>query len=87
VTWDKDNILTIDPNQNMYAVGHIWYDLAETFVNQPFIDYVEVMKNATEIHTVDSSFYCLACYLPLKADIRQCYSREMGTLIPSYTFN
>lgn len=86
ITWDKDETLTIDPNINMYQEGHKWYELAQTFVNRPFFEYTAVLENASEIHTVDSSFYCLACYLQLKAEVKKCYARETGTLIPEYKF-
>ncbi len=87
VTWDKNDVLTIDPNVNLYEPGHPWHELAATFVNKPFMDYVMVLENAEEIHTVDSSFYCLACYLTLKATTKKCYARETGILIPEYNFN
>ena len=87
VKWDRNEILTIDPNINVYASDHPWYELAQTFVNRPFFDYVDTMENASEIHTVDSSFYCLASYLTLKASKKGCYDRVSGALIPSYAFN
>lgn len=87
ITWNKDEILTIDPNVNVYDVGHKWHELAQTFVNKPFFDYVHVIENAVEIHTLDSSFYCLASLLELKALVKKCYARETSTLIPSYDFN
>lgn len=86
VTWDIDNVLTIDPNTNLYTAGHRWYDLAQRFVNQKFIHYTLVLQNAKEVHTVDSSFYCMACYLPLKAEVKRCYSRETGAFIATYDF-
>lgn len=87
VTWDKDEFLTIDPNVNVYTPEHKWYELAQTFVDKPFFDYIEVIENAEEIHTLDSSFYCISCYLTLKASVKRCYNRETGVLIPTYTFN
>jgi hypothetical protein len=86
ITWDKDSVLTIDPNVNPYDEGHKWYTLAESFVNKPFMDYRLVIENASEIHTVDSSFYCFACYLKLKATVKRCYARNTGILIPKYNF-
>lgn len=87
VTWDTDETLTIDPNLNVYPAEHKWYDLAESFVNKDFLDYTLLIQNAKEIHTVDSSFYCLASYLPLNAEVKRCYARETGAFIPTYTFN
>ena len=86
-TWDINERLTIDPNVNLYEMGHRWHTLAQSFVDRPFLSYVLVLQNAAEVHTVDSSFYCLACYLPLKAEVKRCYARDTGVLIPSYTFN
>ena len=87
VTWNIDNILTLDPNTNLYSSDHPWHALAEMCVNRPFLDYTETLKHAEEVHTVESSFYCLACYLPLEAKIKRCYARESGIFIPTYTFN
>ena len=87
ITWDKNKILTIDPNINLYDRLHEWYGLAQMFVNKPFTDYVDTIVHAKEIHTVDSSFYCLASYLPLKAEVKKCYERNTGVFISTYTFN
>lgn len=86
VSWNKDEIFTIDPNHNVYDPGHAWHELAQFFVNKSFLDYIDVIENAEEIHTVDSSFYCLSCYLTLRAKVKKCYSRENGTLMPIYNF-
>jgi len=87
VTWDINDVFTIDPNLNMYPRGHTWHELAQSFVNRDFLDYTLVIQHAKEVHTIDSSFYCLASYLPLDAEVKRCYTRETGTLIPTYTFN
>lgn len=87
VTWDVDAILTLDPNLNLYPPEHRWHSLAQSFVNRDFLSYTLTIQNAKEIHTVDSSFYCLACYLPLKAEVKRCYARETGAFISTYTFN
>jgi len=86
VTWSIDDVLTLDPNTNVYPEGHPFHALAQTYVNRPFLDYRLVLENADEIHTVDSAFYCLASYIPLKATVKRCYARETGIFIPSYTF-
>lgn len=86
VTWSIDDVLTIDPNTNVYPEGHQFYDIAQSFVNRPFLDYCIVLEHADEIHTVDSAFYCLACYIPTRAHVKRCYSRETGAFMPSYSF-
>lgn len=86
ITWDIDKVLTVDPNLNPYPPAHMWHPLAEMFVNQPFLSYKLILENAAEIHVVDSAFYCLACYLPLKATVKRCYARETGAFISTYDF-
>ena len=87
ITWDIHETLTIDPNVNLYPKEHRWHELAQSFVNQPFLDYIETIKHAKEIHTVDSSFYCIACYIPLDAEVKRCYARETGAFIAKYDFS
>ena len=87
VTWDINETLTIDPNINVYPVGHRWHDLAQTFVDAPFPTYVDTIIHASEIHVTNSAFRCLAAHLPLKATVKKCYQRETGQHIPEWTFN
>ena len=87
VRWNPDDILTIDPNINVYPEGHKWHSLAQEFVNQPFIHYTELIKHAKEIHTVDSSFYCLAYHLPLDAEVKKCYDRPTGKVLEDHMFH
>lgn len=75
VKWDINEILTIDPNINLYTHDHKWYALANTFVNKPFYQYYEIIRHAKQIHMVDSSFYCMAIHLKLDADVKVCYNR------------
>jgi hypothetical protein len=87
ISWDRDEILTIDPNINVYSEGHKWYALAQEFVNKPFVHYTEVIKHAKEVHTVDSSFYCLAYHLPLDAQTKKCYDRPTGAVLEDHVFH
>lgn len=87
ISWDRDEILTIDPNINVYPEGHKWHALAQEFVNKPFVHYTEVIKHAKEIHTVDSSFYCLAYHLPLDAEVKKCYDRPTGKVYEDHLFH
>jgi hypothetical protein len=86
LTWDVNETLTLDPNNNLYPKGHAWYDLAQSFINHPFSDYIEVIKHAKEIHVVNSSFYCLAAHLELDAMVKKCYLRETGEYDPKWSF-
>jgi hypothetical protein len=85
-TWDIDEHLTIDPNTNLYPPDHRWHALAQEMVGRPMLAYTQLLQHAEEVHTVDSAFYCLACYLPLEAKIKRCYARESGAFISTYTF-
>ena len=87
VSWDINKTFTIDPNINQYTPDHKWYQLANKFVNQPFLHYVDTIKYASEIHTVDSSFYCLSCYLKTDAKVKLCYDRDTGEVNTRYNFS
>ena len=71
----QTNLLVIDPNKNHYDVDHPFHKVAETFLNKPgIVHYMDVIKNAEEIHGVDSSFLCLAAQLDLsKVKVKKCY--------------
>lgn len=63
VTWNRNEIFTIDPHVNIYSTEDPWYELAGGFVNLPFLDYMTVLQNAEELYTTDSAFRCLARYI------------------------
>ena len=84
IKWDIHEILTIDPNTNAYPSDHRWYELANRFVNKPFLSYYDTILNAKEVHTIESSFFCLAINMKLTAHIKKCYNRD-GTLNEHYT--
>lgn len=66
-----DNLLLINPNQNMYNPGDPFYNLANQFIDHFLLDYVDLMINSEALVLVDSSFFCLAIHLPILTD--QCY--------------
>jgi len=79
ISWDISKILTIDPNANHYDVTHPWYELAQKFVDQPFLHYIDTIKHAKELHVVNSSFYCLASRMCASTtNIKICYDRNTG---------
>jgi hypothetical protein len=87
IKWDINKTLTIDPNQNLYSTEHKWYDIAQRYVNKPFVYYFSAIKNASEVHVVDSSFSCFAHYIPLaRATVARCYRRQNGKVISHFTF-
>lgn len=84
--WNPDEIFTINPNRNIYRRGHAWFDLAETYINHPILRYTKVIEHAVEIHVTDSSFYCLACFVPNSSTRKFCYDRATGVVIRYYRF-
>lgn len=86
IKWDIDSILTIDPDTNLYTKDHKWHSLAKACVGNPLVDYIDVIKHATQIHVLDSSFSCLAHYIHLEATIARCYRRQTGEHIPAFSF-
>jgi len=85
VKWDINEILTLDPNVNLYQPDHTWYELAQTFINKPFNHYYETIRHAKQIHMIESSFYCMAIHLKLDADVKYCYNRADGSVNEKYT--
>ena len=71
--------LVVNPNRNVYPIDNPRYAFAQTFVGQPFLDYIECIRNAHAIYVTDSSFF--ACMLPmaekgeLRASILVCKPR------------
>lgn len=53
---NNNDTIIICANKNMYTENHPKYELASKYVNQPITSYTNVIKNATEIHVVDSWF-------------------------------
>ena len=52
---DKDTII-ICANKNIYPENHTKYEVANKYVDAPITSYTDVIKNASEIHVVDSCF-------------------------------
>ena len=85
VKWDLNQTLTLDPDTNLYSPGHIWHELAQTFVNKPFCYYYDTIRHAQQLHLVNSSFYCMALVLKLDATLRVCYDRNNGSVNGDWT--
>lgn len=82
VKWDKQKILTIDPNINVYEKSDPFYELAEEFVNKPFFHYNDTIQNASQIYLIDSSFSVLVFLIPnCKARICKICCRDDESII------
>jgi hypothetical protein len=64
----------LDINKNNYAENHKFYEVASLVVNQPMLAYKNLIESATEIHCLESSFYCFASHLDLSRVFKKvCY--------------
>jgi hypothetical protein len=53
------NYVIICANRNVYPAAHPMHAVAQPFVNLPFMFYYDSIRNATDIHVVDSCFSCI----------------------------
>lgn len=73
----SSNLTIINPNRVDYQETHPHYDLLKKLCGKPLIFYKEIIENATEIYTTDSSFLCLANRLDTsKVTKFVCFSRQ-----------
>ena len=56
---DKEDYIVICANKNVYNSDDIKYKLASDYVNIKIAYYIEIIKNASVIHVVDSCFSCI----------------------------
>ena len=68
---DKNNILVICSNKNIYDPNNKFYNIADKFVyksnNLLILDYKLILENANLIILSDSSLFCFAILLNLKS--------------------
>lgn len=62
-------------------------ELAELFVNKYFFNYINLIKNANELHLIDSSFSCITPYLELKANKKVLYLRNYNDKYSTFDFS
>ena len=60
----------------MYNPKHEYYEIAKLFVQQPILDYISLIEEASEIYVIDNLFYYLALKCNLNSDNNTCYSTE-----------
>ena len=72
----KRDELMINPNDNMYARGDAFYELAESFVGEYIIHYKLLIENADMNIMTDSSFMCMAINLDVKTDKNYYITRD-----------
>lgn len=74
------DVILINPEKNMYSPDHIFYKVAQECLrvnnNYTLIDYKLLIENATELHLIDSSYFCFAALCKsIKPLIKIVYSR------------
>jgi hypothetical protein len=82
---NKDVTLLINSDYNCYEKGHKFYDIAQLFVMQRVVDYVDVLENAEGILVSDSCIYCLALHLNLRSP--KCYFTTRYFNYSAYIYN
>ncbi len=81
---DRNIILIISIDENIYKPGHKFYELAEQFVNKPLAYFADTFINAEQIFMTDSAGFCFALQLPIKTD--KIYYKIRDTNIPTYDY-
>jgi hypothetical protein len=76
--WEKVSQTSSDPvfdlNENHYPLGHPYYIIADMVVNKPLYAYKLLLEEASEIHLLESSVYCMASHLDLsRVLVKKCY--------------
>lgn len=66
-----DDVLIINPCENMYSKGSELYEITESFVMKPLLHYINIIIDAEVVVLTDSSFFCLSIQLPIKTN--KCY--------------
>jgi hypothetical protein len=84
---NKDDILIICSDYNIYDKGHKFYDIANYFIMQYILDYYTTIKYASYVILTDSCIFCLAIHIPILTD--NCYYvNNRGSLLYStYLYN
>jgi hypothetical protein len=57
------NYVIICANRNVYSAEHPLHVVAQPFVNLPFMFYYDTIRNACDIHVIDSCFSCIPLIL------------------------
>jgi hypothetical protein len=68
-------LLILDLNKNHYSENHSFFKIAELVVGKPLFSYKKLLEEATEIHLLESSVYCMATHLDLsRVKVKLCYA-------------
>lgn len=76
-----DNLI-LSPSYNHYPKDHDYYEIAKSVMNLPLFDYVNILKNSSEIHVVGHVFGILAkfvCNKNKKKYLHNCSKLDLST--------
>ena len=62
----KDEILIINPDKNVYEMGHKYYDIAKYLIRLPMVYYIDIFKNCEKMYLMDSSYFNLIFFLNIE---------------------
>jgi hypothetical protein len=79
---DIEEMLVLNPAENMYPVGHKWHELAGNWVGKPILEYAECMQKAKSLLMIDSSFFCMALMMALKPEVWTRNKRSYKNIFP-----
>tara|TARA_Y100000389_G_C17441490_1_gene508856 strand:+ start:953 stop:2083 length:1131 start_codon:yes stop_codon:yes gene_type:complete len=83
--FDKQNVLIINPNYNVYKEADNHHNLAEQFLNHPLAFYSQIIINCDKLIVTDSSFFALSLFLPIKTS--ECYYKSRNNINYSHISN
>ena len=66
---DLEEKLVLNPDRNLYPIGHRWYESAAHWVGRPFLEYAGLLQEVSELKMVDSSFFCMAILLGRRPEV------------------
>jgi len=74
--------LVLNPAINMYPTGHRWHQVAQEWVGLPLFEYTNLLKGASKLFMVDSSFFCMALLLNLTPEVWCRNQRSYKHVVP-----
>ena len=54
-----DDYLIICANKNVYSENHSKFNIAQSYINLPVSEYIDIIKKASHIYAIDSCFSCI----------------------------
>jgi len=73
---DQEDYIIICADENVYLKEDSKYSIANQYINLLIYEYIDVIKNATSIHIVDSCFACIV-YPLLLSNSKRLHSEDV----------